>query len=424
MNEAVTWGMKLVNDIADYKGGKLKWSDVDHGCLLSGPPGVGKTLFGRALSETCAVPLIVGSFSLWHSSGGGHQGAFLKAMRGAFSAAKKQAPVILFIDEIDSFPHRAALRHDWADYEIQIVNALLAELDGTEGREGVVVIGACNLPEKLDPALVRSGRLDRHIRIELPDPAALEKILREHLGPDLLDADLATVAIAATGSSGADCERYVRGARRAARVAGRPMHLGNLIEEIGGHDQRSEPELLRAAIHEAGHAYAFATLLPGRLEAVSIRVVGSLGGTTASKNPNSPLTAADARLHMVTLLCGRAAEQVFYGDPSSGAGGAVHSDLGIATRWATAAAASLGFSKELGLVWRGDPDQANLSEMLASNPGLASVVQAELGAAYQEALLLIEGGRESVAGLAKALVQHRALSAEQVAAILASKACR
>lgn len=136
-----------------------------------------KTLFARALATTCEVPLISGSYREWHGSGSTHQGDFLKAMRKTFATARAQAPCILSVDEIDSFPDRGTLTHHYADYEIQIVNALLAEIDGVQGRDGVILVGACNYPEKLDPALLRSGRLDRHVRIGLPDQPALVRIL-------------------------------------------------------------------------------------------------------------------------------------------------------------------------------------------------------------------------------------------------------
>ena len=260
MDEAVAWGLAFCTDLAAFKAGKLPWSDVDQGCLLSGPPGSGKTLFAQALAATCDVPLIPGSHGEWQSAG--HLGDMLKAMRRTFADARSSAPCVLFIDEVDSFPDRATLTHHNADYEIQIVNALLSEIDGIESREGVLLLAACNYPEKLDPALVRSGRLDRHIRIRPPTRDALALILREHLGTDLAGADLATPALRALGSSGADCERFVRGARRRARTASRTMLLDDLISEISG-EEADEASRYLAAVHEAGHALALFVHQPG-----------------------------------------------------------------------------------------------------------------------------------------------------------------
>ena len=278
MDAAVAWGKSLSASLTAYTAGNLSWSDVDAGCLLSGPPGTGKTLFARALAATCGVPLVTGSYAIWLANGRAHQGDLLKSMRDCFAEAKRQKPVILFIDEVDSFPNRSKLRHDQADWGIQVVNGLLAELDGVEGHEGVIALAACNNPHLLDPALVRSGRLDRHIRIDLPDCGALEQILREHLGEALPAMNLRAAAVAAVGATGADCERMVRGARRLAREAGRPMIIDDLMEEILGTDTRSEAELRRIAVHEAGHAVALCLLRPGSLKGITLRASGSHGG--------------------------------------------------------------------------------------------------------------------------------------------------
>ena len=172
MDEAVAWGFQLRDDLDAFRKGERSWSDVDGGLLLSGPPGTGKTLYARALAATCGVPLVSGSYGAWLSTGTAHQGDLLKAMRKAFADAKAVAPAILFIDEVDAFADRARVKHH-PEWHTEVVNTLLAEIDGVEIRRGVVLIGACNHPDKLDPALVRSGRLDRHIRIGTPGTAAL-----------------------------------------------------------------------------------------------------------------------------------------------------------------------------------------------------------------------------------------------------------
>lgn len=210
--EAKDWGLELARDIAEYKDGIIQWSDVDNGLLLSGPPGCGKTTFAAALSRTCGVDFIHGSYASWQSHG--HQGDMLKAMRKAFSDARKSAPCVFLIDEIDGFIERGSGHGENGDYMRGIVNGLLEELDGSEDREGVVIIGACNDASVVDTALKRPGRLDRHIEISPLSAEAREAILRHHLEADI---DLKAFAGATAGMTGADLQKLARDARRLAR---------------------------------------------------------------------------------------------------------------------------------------------------------------------------------------------------------------
>lgn len=422
MPEAVEWGLALARDIRAYRNGELPWSAVDGGCLLSGPPGVGKTLYARALAKTCDVPLIHGGYSIWHSSGSAHQGDFLKAMRKSFESAKKQAVSILFIDEIDSFPDRGKLTHSHASYETQVVNSLLAEIDGADDRDGVVLIGACNHPEKLDPALVRSGRLDRHIRLRLPDVPALAAILREHLETDLPGVDLMGLAVFAAGASGADCERLVRGARRRARMAGRFMEASDLHGEIRGKPD-GDADVRLAAIHEAGHVVAVAALGFAEVEAVSLRSSDAQGGAALMRGQDRHhLLARDVEQLLISLLAGRAAEEVVLGEGSSGAGGGSNSDLARATKLALQASLALGLDPASGLLWAGQPEDRLIPTLLAADPALAARTKARLAAAYLEALALIAARRGAVIALADALVKRGALDGDEIAQILSEHA--
>ena len=208
--EARTIGLAMIEDLHAYRNGRIAWSDVDRGLLVAGPPGVGKTLFARVLARSAGLPLVVGSLAQWQASGTGHLGDCLAAMKRAFREAKNLAPSILFIDEMDSIGDRTTFDARHRDYSVQVVNCLLEELDGATDRSGVVVIGATNHAHRIDPAVIRPGRLDRVVRIELPSPQELMGILRTCLGPLLPEADLLPAALAGHGGSGADAAAWVR----------------------------------------------------------------------------------------------------------------------------------------------------------------------------------------------------------------------
>ena len=417
MDDAVAWGFQLRDDLDAYRRGERSWSDIDKGLLLSGGPGTGKTLFARALAATCRVPLVAGSYGSWLSTGTGHQGDLLKAMRKAFKDAKDAAPAIVFIDEVDSFTDRARVTH-YPEWHIEVVNTLLAEIDGVDDRQGVVVIGACNHPDKLDPALVRSGRLDRHIRIGAPDPSALSAILRVHLGDELPNEDLGHVGMLLLGATGADVERMVRGARRRARLAGRGIEMADVLSEVNGGDGRTAEDVLVAAVHEAGHAVAAVVLGIG-ITGVTLRSGIGNDGLTRIRRQSSHLTAAEAYDRLVFLLSGRAAEEVLLKRVTSGAGGGTGSDLQRATVLAVQSAAEFGLEEDHGLAWTPLPDQeTELTAMLAQDARLAAFVRDRLASAYGSALKLVEREQLRVRAIADELRKAGALSADEVCRIL------
>lgn len=419
MDEAVAWGRSLARDLAAYRDGKLQWDDVDCGCLLSGPPGCGKTTFVKALASDCGVPLITGTYGEWQAAG--HQGDMLKAMRKSFAAARRAAPSILFIDEFDSFGDRATLSSSSHNghYELQVTNALLAELDGVQGHEGVVIIGACNYPDKLDPALMRSGRLDRHIRIPMPGNEAMAAILREQLGDDLGSLDLRRFAYLATGFTGADCERLVRLARRRARSAGRGLEAADLEAELLPTETRPASEMETAAAHEAGHAVAASLLLaPGTLMSVGLRRSGNTGGVTILRSDRARVaTEAEVDVSLVFLLAGRAAEEILIGSVSAGAGGDHGSDLALATATALHAVSAFGFGAG-GLVWRGKQDINDVPSVLSRNPGLAAEVRGRLALAYGRALHFITDHQTEVSRVADELLSLTVLDASEIEALV------
>lgn len=201
--EAKAWALELKEDLALWCAGTLRWEEMGTKLLLSGPPGTGKTSFARALCNSLQVPLIATSVATWMEPG--YLGDVLMRMSAAFAEAEAAKPAILFVDEIDGINMRGSAG-EWTTYWDQIVNRLLELLDGSTRSDGVVVIGATNNLDRIDTALLRSGRLERHVVIPKPDTEALVGILRHHLKGDI-DAVVATApkrGTALRGSSDAN----------------------------------------------------------------------------------------------------------------------------------------------------------------------------------------------------------------------------
>ncbi|MDJ0388279.1 AAA family ATPase [Roseomonas sp. E05] len=434
MEEATRWGKDVARDLADYAGGALPWRDVDRGAVLVGPTGTGKTTFARALAAQCGVPLVTGSLGQWQGAKDGHLGTTLGAMRGTFEAARKAAPCILLVDEIDSFGNRTTFRHHDRDYSVQVVNAFLEELDGAAARDGVVVLGCCNDASRIDPAILRPGRLERLIGVPLPDQAALAAILRHHLGGDLPGADLSRLALLGLGSTGAEAERWVRGMRRRARHDRREATLADLEAELRGNGSRPAPEVLRrVAIHEAGHAVVAALGRPGALISASVLAQGDRAGRVLWTEPadgQTTVTRAALSTLLREALAGRAAEEELLGEASAGSGGGAESDLATATRLATAAVTALGLDKGGGaLVWRGLPDAAGVPALLAARPDVARRVGEMLDAAYAETRSVVRRHGLAICRLADLLVAKETVPGAEIEALVsvseaAAKDCR
>lgn len=255
--------------------------------------------------------------------------------------------------------------------------------------------------------------LDSKVKLNLevtePLARAIDGILGEPIA-DLADQDLSGASMAALGSSGADCERLVRGARRRARAASREMVLADLLDEIGGTDDRSAEDLWISAVHEAGHAVVAHALRPGAVQSVSIHATADRGGGVAAKTSNSVyVRMSDVRDRLMLFLAGRAAEHEVFGTPTSGAGGHFGSDLAQATGLAATADASLGFDDAGGLVWRGVPEVHLLPKTLAADAALAERIRVRLDDAYEETRKLIRHRLAAVHALAKVLVARRIL---------------
>ncbi|MBI1201937.1 MAG: AAA family ATPase [Rhodopseudomonas sp.] len=412
LGAAKSWGMALIQDLRDYAGGRLAWGDVDKGCLLTGAPGTGKTSFARALAREANVHFIATSYAQWQAHREGHLGHVTQAIRKAFSEALLQSPSILFIDEIDTIPARGTGKWN-DDWWTSITNTLLECLDGFERREGVVVIAACNDPARLDPALVRPGRLDRHIEIPLPDVPSLIGIFRTHLATDLADVDLREVALAARGGTGADVERFVREARRRARLANRPINRADLLVAVRNGQPEWPADLRRRiAYHESGHAIAFLAL--GIADPQALSIGGSGGLAESDLGEMRAITRSHLENFIVALLAGRAAEELIFGEVTAGAGGSEGSDLARATALATRLETAYGLGA-LGLVCMAGG--VNERDLLLLDT-LRSAVGGTIDRAYAAALDLLRQNRHALEALATALFAGGYLDRMDIQAIL------
>jgi len=418
--EAKAWGLQLAQDIGAWKRGEVDWSDVDRGILLSGPPGTGKTTFARALANSCDVPLICGSAASWQAKG--HLGDMLKAMRKSFSDAFSKRPSILFIDEFDSFGDRE-VNDSYNDYKRQVINGLLECLDPIDGREGVVVIGATNKPDAIDPALLRPGRIDQVVHIPLPDVDGRKAILHYHL-PDADLLDPGTFLKASEGWSGADIEKLARKARRIARAAGSATVTGEELEAaLPPMVAFTKEERFRLAVHEVGHAIVGHELRPQTLVKVSIgrgrSAVGSWRriGATEFRGSDPSLATAKYYSEMIAVfLAGMAAERVMFGDHSAAAGGDPQADLGVATDFATMMERSFGFGD--GLLTDMGSGSRPLEDLRRSYPDLRAAVQQRLKAGLDQASEILVAKRYALESLALLLSEQLELTAEDV-----QKAC-
>lgn len=412
---AKSWGLDLARDLDDWRAGAISWDDVDTGMLLSGSPGTGKTIYAKALAATCGAHLVVASYATWQAKG--HLNDLLKAMQKSFQEAKKNAPSILFIDEIDAFGSRDSVSTQNESYDTKAINGLLEQLDGLEGREGVVVVAASNRPEKIDAAILRSGRLDRHIRIPLPDIAARTAIFRMHLRGEFKEAALNTFAELSEGITGADIQKIARDARREARRLRRSVSLADVLVHLPV-PAFIPPETLRVnAIHEIGHAVV-GTVLGMELVRVEISPkillttsTQSVGKATFDRRPWARRTKAYYLDEIAMGLGGMAAEQMMLGCHDDGVTGA-NGDLHKATRTALLLDRAFGMGDGLGSL--GDISDAPMIDITRMDRSVLRRVDRILDEQLARAKAILELHRSACRKLVDALVASLELPGQEV----------
>ncbi|MDJ0639473.1 MAG: ATP-dependent zinc metalloprotease FtsH [Paracoccaceae bacterium] len=411
-------------------------AEVPHGVLLMGPPGTGKTLLAKALAGEADVPFFSTSGSefieIFVGVGAGR-------VRKLFEAARKAAPAVIFIDELDSIGRtRGTGLGGGHDEREQTLNQILAELDGFEGKEAVVVLAATNRPDVLDPALLRPGRFDRHVTLNLPDQKARRAILDIHARdlPLVDKKDLDTIAEGTPGFSGADLKNLLNEAAiTAARRRGDRItreDLGEARDKVMMGTVRTlaikPEERHRLAVHEAGHtAAAFYTPGADPLYKVTIIPRGrSLGGThMLEKEEHHTLPEDYLRGQLVILLAGRAAEKALIGTVSSGA----DDDIKRATVLARSMVARWGMSDDLGPVdLRRREDHPFLGQSIAqphehADETAAQVDRAVIGLlreAEAEAKRIIAEHEEAIGFLVHELEAKETLDFKEITACLSS----
>lgn len=358
-----------LSEIVEFLKDPNKFSDlgarIPKGVLLVGPPGTGKTLLARAVAGEADVPFLSISGSDFVEM---YVGVGASRVRDLFESAKKNAPAIIFIDEIDAVGrHRGAGMGGGHDEREQTLNQLLVEMDGFGTNEGVIIIAATNRPDILDPALLRPGRFDRQVTVHYPDIKGREEILKVHAKgkPLAPDVELDKIARSTAGFTGADLENLLN---EAALLAARRGLYAITMEEIAeatikvvvGTEKKSrkisDKEKKLTAYHEAGHALTtFYIEGMDPVHQISIIPRGMAGGYTMSipAEDKSYMAKSDMLNEIVTLLGGRVAEAVVLGDISTGASNDIERATDIARKMIT----KYGMSNILGPISYGSGNQ-------------------------------------------------------------------
>ncbi|PZW98249.1 cell division protease FtsH [Pseudomonas sp. 478] len=437
IDEAKAELVEIVSFLKDKDRYARLGAHIPKGTLLVGPPGTGKTLVAKAIAGEAGVPFFSISGSEFVEM---FVGVGAARVRDLFEQARQAAPCIIFIDELDALGKmRGVGTLGGNDEKEQTLNQLLAELDGFDPREGVVLLAATNRPEVLDPALLRAGRFDRQILIDRPDRKGREAILSVHLKKVTVEPGLdgARIAEITTGFTGADLANLVNEAaivatRRGAEAVGLNDFTAAVERLIAGLERKSsllDPDERRVvAYHEMGHALAASTLPamdPVHKVSIVPRAIGSLGYTLQRPTEDHFLISCQTlKDRIVVLMAGRAAEDLVYGQISTGAA----DDLVRATDIARQLITRFGMSAELGqsvlerqnATYLGDRmatvGEKDYSEQTAREIDLG--IRALLDEAYQRAKALLESRRADLDEGARLLLEKETLTPEEFPPLL------
>jgi cell division protease FtsH len=407
---------------------------IPKGVLLVGPPGTGKTLLAKAVAGEAGVPF-------FHLSGSDFVEMFVgvgaSRVRDMFEQAKKNAPCIIFIDEIDAVGrNRNSGMHGGNDEREQTLNSLLVEMDGFNDNEGIIIIAATNRVDVLDPALLRPGRFDRQITVSNPDITGREKILKVHsrnvpLGPDV---DLKVVARGTPGFSGADLANIVNeaallAARRSKRIVTAKEFEDARDKILMGAERRTlvmtDEEKRMTAYHEGGHALV-SLKVDGNLPIHKATIIprGRALGMVQSLPERDQISQSRKEMiaHLAMAMGGRAAEELIFGDENVTSGAAA--DIQQASRIARAMVTQYGFSTRLGKVAYTDPNSD-----VFHGPKVAEQTQKQiddevkmiLDDAYYTAMSILKKHRKQLDTLAKGLLEYETLSGQEIVDLLDGK---
>ncbi|WP_024519047.1 ATP-dependent zinc metalloprotease FtsH [Bradyrhizobium sp. Tv2a-2] len=413
---------------------------IPRGVLLVGPPGTGKTLIARAVAGEANVPFFTISGSDFVEM---FVGVGASRVRDMFEQAKKNAPCIIFIDEIDAVGrHRGAGLGGGNDEREQTLNQLLVEMDGFEANEGVILIAATNRPDVLDPALLRPGRFDRQVVVPNPDVGGREQILKVHVRkvPLAPDVNLKIIARGTPGFSGADLMNLVNEAALTAARRNKRMVTQSEFEEakdkvLMGAERKSlvmsEEEKMLTAYHEAGHAIVGLNVPAGiPVHKATIIPRGRAMGMVKflPEGDRYSMKYKEFTSQLAVAMGGRVAEEITFGKDSitSGASG----DIQQATKMAKAMVTQFGYSDELGTVAYGDNQeevflgmsmgrQQNVSESTAQK--IDAEVRRLVDEGYQTARQILTEKKRDFETLAQALLEYETLTGEEITDVINGK---